>query len=73
MPGGYWKKEGVIRRLDQGAYITGGKTRSQSADRCVMRQRTGALGTRVFFERIWKERDFVAFSLCGFHSGFMHS
>ena len=44
--------------------------RSQSADRCVMWQRTGA---SVFFKRIWKERDFVALLLCKFYSGFMRS
>ncbi len=33
----------------QGAYIVGGETRLQSADRCVMRQRTG---TSVFYERL---------------------
>ena len=60
----------ITRCYTQGAYIPGGETRSQSADRCVMRQRSGA---SVFFERIWKERDFVALSLCGFYSGFMRS
>ena len=53
-------------RPEQGAYIPGGETRSQSSDRCVMRQGTGA---SVFFERIQKERDFEALSLCGFYSG----
>ena len=56
--------------INQGAYIPGGERRSQSADRCVMRQRTGA---SVFFEQIRKERDFVALSLCGFYFGFMSS
>ena len=54
----------------KGTNIPGGETRSQSADRFVMRQRTDA---SVFFERIQKERDFVALSLCGFYSGFMRS
>ena len=56
--------------LNQGVYILGRETRSQSADRCVMRQRTGA---SVFFERIRKERDFVALSLCGFYPRFMRT
>ena len=43
---------------------------SQSADRCVMRQGTGA---SMFFERVRRERDFVALSLCGFYSGFRRS
>ena len=56
--------------MKPGRLYTGRETRSQSADRCVMRQGTGASG---FFERIRKERDFVALSLCGFYSGFMGS
>ena len=53
--------------LNQGVYILGQKTRSQSADRCVMRQKAGA---SVFLERIRKERDFCSFVFVRFLSPF---
>ena len=48
----------AIYSRDQGAYIVGGETRLQSADRCVMRQRTG---TSVFYERLREGAWFCSF------------
>ena len=32
--GGFWKKRRGDQKIGSGAYISGGETRSQSADRC---------------------------------------
>ena len=56
---------------NQGTYIPGGETRLQSAERCVMRQRS--VVRACFLNEFGKERDFVVLSLCGFYSGFLRS